>query len=388
MMLLGTLLCCPDLVLATTFYAQSCSQTNIQTAIDSSSNGDTVIVPAGTCTSATAITLNQGATLQGAGKDLSLLSLSASGSVIVLDGTDGELPRITGFTIDGVSETYGIYVQGDCKTFRIDNIKFTGTAGAIKTDGYTYGVIDSCTFINAGAEQIDVADGGDGSNAWSYDIDDILGTANAVYIEDCYFESDAEGNGNAIDSNVGARWVFRYNEVTGTNDGLLMPIENHGYCMQSNHGTRSIEVYENTFTIDYTDYNPVMKIRGGDGVIYDNNVFGTFDWIQLNNYRSWNEGCAGGLCSDNEGYPCQDQTTELYIWDNYAPSRPDSLLPISVYDGGDCREHIQEDRDFFLEEKSGYTPYTYPHPLRGDGNGNGQEAGDGSMLKMRRRQYN
>jgi len=34
-----------------------------------------------------------------------------------------------------------------------------------------------------------------------------------------------------------------------------------------------------------------------------------------------------------------------------------------VQDAGYVHQNIQPNRDYFMEAKPGYTPYTYPHPL-------------------------
>ena len=70
-----------------------------------------------------------------------------------------------------------------------------------------------------------------------------------------------------------------------------------------------------------------------------------------------NEACSGT-------YPLSDQTREARIWGN-------TWQPIPGYDqdsiwiDSGCEPYLQEGRDFFRAPKSGYTPYPYPHPLRG-----------------------
>src|ERR1043166_577146 len=52
---------------AATINAATCSTADVQSAITSATTGDTVIIPAGTCTWTSGVTLNKGITVRGAG---------------------------------------------------------------------------------------------------------------------------------------------------------------------------------------------------------------------------------------------------------------------------------------------------------------------------------
>ena len=106
-----------------------------------------------------------------------------------------------------------------------------------------------------------------------------------------------------------------------------------------------------------------MYLRGGSGVVFNNTFTGEFNNpIHLTNYRSWTT-CGGtGVDPDSctEGYPCKDQILGLYLWNN---TYNGNLINATVDDRGLNTLHIQQDRDYFNTQKTGYTPYTYPHPL-------------------------
>ena len=55
-------------VYAATITAQSCSQANVQAALNSASRGDTVTIPAGDCTWSGTVSFTKALTIQGAGK--------------------------------------------------------------------------------------------------------------------------------------------------------------------------------------------------------------------------------------------------------------------------------------------------------------------------------
>src|SRR5262252_1396905 len=101
---------------AATINAASCTQSAVQTAINSASAGDTVVVPASSCTWTTttsvtpSVTLNKAITLQGQTTCTGTgASMSCSDQTLIYDGTGtgfNEIPlditvsgaRLTGFT--------------------------------------------------------------------------------------------------------------------------------------------------------------------------------------------------------------------------------------------------------------------------------------------------
>jgi hypothetical protein len=66
-------------------------------------------------------------------------------------------------------------------------------------------------------------------------------------------------------------------------------------------------------------------------------------------------------CSRGGTYPLQHQIREVYLWGNVL--NEGGAASIKVDTG--CGSFVQHERDYFLSPRSGYTPYTYPHPLQG-----------------------
>lgn len=342
-------------------YADSASQADVQDAIDSASDYDNVFVPIGNSTwTGTATIVNKSINLIGAGIDSTVITSTGGGQTFQVTTYDGKKTRISGFTIDGDNTSNGIYLWGDSKNWRIDHNKFKNcpNTAIINIPQHTYGLIDNNIFIDN--TQFDVRIVGD-DNARNRSIE--LGTANAIYVEDNEFYHSVY-NAHAITGIYGARFVARYNTFDDTytgGNGTDTPIDAHGYCYWG-RGTVSYEIYNNYISSDRSAY--AIDVRGGTGVVYDNDLVGTFLYatIHLVNYRSHDATCpeCEGLCADAEGYPCIDQINELYIWDNTLDESPTSP---SVHSAGSNPDHIQEDRDFYEEELI-YTPYTYPHPLQ------------------------
>lgn len=382
---------------AATITAASCSQSDVQAAIDSANDGDTVVVPAGTSTwttsseNAPAVSIVEKAiTVKGAGMDKTVIT-DATGAKcfqvpLQVIGAEGKPLRITGLTFDGESSGDGaIKIGGACKSWRIDHCKFDDTGGrGIWAGGY--GVIDHCVFVDTSQG---VAVLGDGDGSWERPF--TPGSANAVYVEDCTFDY-SRPNAGALDAYGGARYVFRHNTVINTSVG------HHGFDSGGYRSTHSYEIYENTFRITDADVNlpRTMFFRGGTGVVFNNTITRAYQSrrlyalypIVVTNYRACQghgtEVCAKwGRCDgtnpldgneDSTGYPCRDQIGRtsgqvlepLYEWGNTLDGQD---TDIGVYNFPGCdspsvHDHVKENRDFYNDTpRPGYTPYPYPHPL-------------------------
>jgi parallel beta-helix repeat protein len=372
--------------------AASCSRADVQAAVHTAVNGDTVVVPAGHCTWAQPVTIeNKGITVQGSGIGVTTITDATTNDwgkapFWVESCPDGQVLRITAFTFDGgpLSQEGAIHIDGTCKRFRIDHNRFANLFDrGITLRGLVYGVIDHNSFE---APYDDTAKGiavsGDGDAAWQRP--QALGTDQAVYIEDNLFHF-AYMNDAAYDAYDGARYVFRYNTVIGTKIG------HHGLDSGGLRSPHSFEVYENSFENPGEHIFTTIIVRGGSGVIFNNTISangGSYDdFAILRNYRSdSNYSSSWGPCDGTnpidsntpgyEGWPCKDQigrTTHqalspVYGWNN---SYRGSTSPLFTIRGADnsyraITYHILENRDYYNNTvKPGYVPYPYPHPLTG-----------------------
>lgn len=388
----------PNFSFAATIFAKSCKQEDVQAAIDQAQDGDTVLVPEGECVWGNSIRLNKSLTLKGKG--------TAKTKIIDETGNNWEqspiwaypiyskVIRITGFTFKRTkdfSDSFGtIYIGGNDNIFRIDNCEFTNAIvmRAFITNGKTYGVVDHCSFNEAGYLIMDTVD-----ESWTRPMS--FGTSEAVFIEDNTFNMTCT-NCDMGDAQYGARVVFRNNKVYR---GI---IENHGMdsvlrsCLQ-------MEIYNNSFVADLNQpqvWNAI-GFRGGTGVVFNNTFTGNYYLpLRVTNYRSC---CyAGAACTPfpnppfgtcdgtnpldgntepkeiYKGWPCKDQvgrgtnqTSEpLYEWNNTKDGSDVDIIVTNTWSG--CNDpqpsdHMKENRDYFNDTpRPGYTPYTYPHPFRTD----------------------
>ena len=398
----------PCFVRAATINVASCSQTDVQTAIDAANNGDTILVPAGTCVWTTtragyaAITIpnTKGLVIKGAGADQTVIEDTTGTAwgewLLKLNTGEGKSYRLTGMSFirnidSGSSNGALIVVSGSSKNWRIDNCNVehntvsAGAAVGISVEGYTYGVIDHCYLKRARVLVMDLGD-----SAWKRPL--TLGTANAVYIEDNQYDGYLNGTSilmNAVDANNGGRYVFRHNTLTGAY------IEAHG--SQWGRGTFSYEVYENTIIDSPTVWTP-FSFRGGTGVIFNNTALNfRSDASRINIFYDRSCGpaqlaCAcDGSCSldgnqDSSGWPCRDQlgrSTDFsaasihpqadepaYEWNNtnYLAGVPiDIDFLLNEYDCAQAALHMKSGRDYFNDTvRANYQSYVYPHPFRTD----------------------
>jgi hypothetical protein len=379
--------------------AASCSQSDVQAAINAASSGDTVTVPAGSCIWATAVSIPNGKkiTLQGAGKTSTLIT----GSTLYLNQSGS---RVTGF---GFTDTE-IVIDGD--GWRIDNNSLTPSAGwpalcyilvrGTRSNAHPTGLIDNNYFTRIYIMVLGYPGNGkvdDSAYLWS--LPTGLGTGdNVVYIENNTFTtglSDHAQN-DCMDSNYGGRFVFRYNTLINTGT------EAHGVQGSANRSNPRWEYYNNSFTTAAAVYNTIWT-RGGTGVIFGNTIsgpysatgpifdnqtserYGDYD-CPLSSCSAWPGGyhaaCDGnnprdGNRTGQKGYPCRDQVgrgqddtewhagdayaqklTPVYIWNNIkngseasAPAIASAVQvpPLTCAPSDTTRYllHIVKDRDFY-----------------------------------------
>jgi hypothetical protein len=280
--------------------AKSVAFTDVSAAVGLASDGDIVIVPAGTATWTSSLSITKNITIQGSttvtGKRG---SFSVNDQTIILDNvprtglntaqaafnvklSSNQLFRITGFTFRyGTLTTIGppfMQIYGVCNSVRMDHchIDKLYRDHASWWHGWLYGVMDHNRFEMPVPVYIehDAWNGqqhGDGS--WA-DLR-YLSSEKFCFLEDNEFVNlfvNLAGTGatkGAADSVNGGRLVGRYNYLVDCADFL-----NHG--TESSGRLRSVRVtlsYNNTFT--YPNRSPVPgTFRGGTGLWYNNTYTG------------------------------------------------------------------------------------------------------------------
>ena len=372
--------------LGSTRAAATCSQADVQSAIDLASDGDTIAVPAGICIwTASVKIIGKGLTLRGEGVDRTVITDSMpSANVLEAEiNNTNSLLRITGFTFNAnnIAKTTAlaemvVSASSDAiDKFRIDNVKLANVYSRgifVVMNGFDVsGVIDTCEInaaLSAPTQGITI-EGSGSQQRTPFRRPFTIGTKRAIYVEDCTFNYSFPNDG-VLDAYTGGRYVFRNNTVKGTF------ISHHGADSGDGAGVASFEIYNNRFdSAGVAGIGQMMFFRSGTGVVFGN-VFTTSGGagysrpITLTNYRSWQSFGYWGKCDGTspwdenqpgkQGYACLDQIghffTEnrggsnalkpLYLWSNTLNgARSDAVVQSDL--GPLLLTHILENRDFY-----------------------------------------
>ena len=355
--------------------SDSCSQNDVQWAINSSSSGDTVIIPAGKCTwdSGVSIPSYLKITLQGSGFTKTIIT--RNGTAVDMNESGSRLTGIA-FVLNSGDEQ--IVVQGT--GWRIDNCRFINNTGqsrvSISVTGMNVttlptGLIDNNDFVQGrivinGMMTFDKC-----SIEWAKPS--ILGTADSVYIEDNSFYKNVSSHGNVIDSNRAGSYVARFNTIGGTAELMV-----HGLQSDGERAGRYWEVYNNTFNADGYRWDGWVTMRGGTGIIFGNTISGDYSKnILLDFDRGFSSIGSAGQCDgssswdSNEagerGWLCRDQPgsgPDTSLWTGGNPYPPQNKQPMyffmnrtsgkisDVYIHNGCDNWIVANRDYYNEVTS------------------------------------
>jgi hypothetical protein len=373
---------------AGTITAASCSSANVQSAINSANDGDTVVVPAGACTWSVAVTIsNKTITLRGAGSADGGTKITYGGSghtLLSIDaGSKTGKMDISGFWLLGGDPNYwnGTALQAygpvGWKNLRVHHMVFEDNyPWAVKLGANTYGLMDHCTFRG---RAFGIMTYGRGKADWASAL--TLGTSDFFFFEDNTFDwDDFYGNTGVpvLDMDSGGRIVFRYNSVRY---GMW---ETHDMARSGLVSAHAYEIYKNTFWTNTSKWKG-LDISAGTGAVWGNTFTGPYTYpIGGIDYKSFDPRsvklCDGSDPADQNvagqsGWRCQYQIGShgegpsavgypLYLWNNTANG---SSVGMVVTNGAN---HVQANRDYFNNgstPKPGYSPYTYPHPLQSGG---------------------
>jgi hypothetical protein len=363
---------------AATINAKSGSSADIQAAINLAKTGDTVVIPAGRFLFTGQVNAPDGIHIKGAGMNSTYLikndNLGAWHAMITVDTKTGQPFRFSGITLQGRLDALqgsnrttavtsvtdqGLVIKGAAKNFQIYDSRFTkfiragielvGNSGTMQ--GEQTGVIYKNQFIDNWYTSLGYGIAVDGSaSSWSRTIS--LGTANAVFVEDNYFER----NRHCVSADNGANYVARYNTIKD-NYQDAGAFDAHGYNSAWPSGNRSVEIYKNVLTNSIRRWAGT-EIRGGSGAIWGNSWSGVNHGVIL--YLE-NPPSSHPLTT----YPALQQIghkNDLYIWSN--TSSGDNVYLNSTSNSKGINYWIKSGRDYYLSAISGYRPYSYPHPLR------------------------
>lgn len=362
----------------------------------------------------------------GIGKTV-ITATHADGNLFIINLTTKAQFRLSGMTLNGNATTkdlYLIWIKAPnaatyLKGFRIDNIRVLGSRTAVSKNinvfmfygGVVWGLIDHCTFDVSGEAkglaimQFAPYKTGDGypMGKYAHSLPLNLGSDEAVYFEDNVV--NFRQGGFVFNMAYGGNVVVRHNTITGTY------MQTHS-ARGNDRGGVKFEIYNNI--INGAGYIWPAMLRSGTGVIFNNTVSGYINNnFVIDNQRTCSgftgalNRCNGSNSNDGNtageyGWPCVDQigwtgvmgsqtNVPLYAWNNgktatcvtgedcnnssiivlnsnfdLCRSAAPPSLSSHLKTTGDISPHTGDVVDYVnngSKAKTGYEPYTYPHPL-------------------------
>lgn len=391
---------------AGTITAASCSQAAVQTAVNSALDGNTVIVPTGSCTWGSPVLLSnsKGVTLQCTTAGSCVITASSQALLFdSLSGTNTRFYRITGFTLQNSSATFVIWVSGNgtLSSIRIDHNTFNVATDSVAVFfGHTqsianyYGVIDHNTMTSPGSSTF-LQIIGDTNNS---PPPSQLGTGSNMFVEDNTITIPTMTNAGkgCMDSWGNGAIVWRHN------NSLNCLVTTHGVTHSG--GPQNIELYDNQLRVDagsvaqgVADGYRLFHHQGSGEFIAFNNRFTAFsgknsDPLEMTHYRSAPPAVAGydvslGRCDGSNpkdgnrapastyfGYPCWRQPGRdfagnlmpMYVWNNRWSDTGAKIDMLVATPWGTTNpaveDHIKPDRDYYnavsaLAQTSPPTPF-------------------------------
>jgi Pectate lyase superfamily protein len=373
------------------------SAADVQAAINAAAAGNTVLLPTGHFSWSSPVKISKDVSLRGAGLSSTTVACSGDNGLLIISNSTPFACIVSGIAFNGSAASgnnqIGIVVDTPALLYDCSFVSNGGLLEMIRfaTNG---SVIWNWTFYdndqNEEAISFKKLIGGANGVSPDWTSNDTMGTADSkgtanTYVENCTFNEMAF---QALDLDDNSRVVIRH--CTFNNSGF----SSHGLDT-SPYGMRQWEIYDNTFIFSTSgtsmggnpfplNINFWFYCRGGTGVIFNNVmpnlsskqwgnkgsiVFTVFNIRRTSAYigcqTTWQalhqvgQGYKGGLVLD-----------PVYVWGNTGGTNYNTLnlndsQPDQCGDGLASAEFIKVNRDVYLGTvKPGYTPYTYPHPLR------------------------
>ena len=375
---------------ASTITAPSLALADVQTAINSANNGDTVVLPAGSANWAAACTVtNKTITIQGAGAGLTVITNTqisnintANGCVFIVNLAN-TFTRICGISFDGNQTANGICIEGGTQgAFQVDDCVFSHFYALAIQPCVLTGLINACTFIDNYLD-IEVTPIGAQNDSWAQPLS--VGTTNCVDVENCsflYYTWSSVSALNTFAQGNGARTVFRNNTWTNFNPSVsffpivdmhgnmgvvsnsvtgLTPSQTVGANYGGGRGTFQFELYSNLFVSVANTTARLVHLRGGTCLAYGNTYVGKY--MTPSFYVQEEDGPSRFNFLSN--YPGYDQHW-INIWSNTVNG---ALCSTVAYAGTGDNLFVVPGTNLFWSETpfanpamTNYTPLPYPHP--------------------------
>ena len=323
--LLSSLVASTGLRGATTITAASPAYSDVSAAVASAPRGATVVVPAGSATWSSSLSITKGINLQGAGYGNTIITASGGNHLvdIVPDSTvvaNDEIVRVEGFTFDGGGASQ-MFIDVECvgttQTKAFKNLvigknlfRNSSTAANPYATVLCHGQIRGCVYSNI----FDRCDfpfrslGLDAQNDLNF-YPLTFGSADSLFFEGntVQFSSSFSGpDAGVTQTGWGGRLVFRYNTWNMANATTQYTTHDvHGYQNFGNgwssgqSGTEISEYYGNSY-LNISGGGEMMSYRGGWMLEFNNTWTGGPGQIHVNQFDVCPY-CSGGTIGGQQG---------------------------------------------------------------------------------------
>ena len=348
---------------AATIAAASCSYSAVSAAVSAAAQGDTVTVPAGSCTWSSTLSIRKGISLVGAGIGSTVIT-KGTGTIIhyqPADASANALIRISGFTFDfagsggtGINVTSGNTLALQTK-LRIDHNRFQNIALGSTQDHYIVfasmrGVVDSNQFGRVfypfRAPTSPIPDGG--KAIWNNHEGVVFGKAdNNIVFEDNVFEQITDPGGTIVmDCQEGGRYAFRYNTINLSQSGQPM-LDMHGNQGSSFYGCMGGELYGNKVVGGGGTF---LDQRGGRVFVFNNSASQAMGF-QIREEYDDSVSPVSYAGSNAPQYP--QHVNGSYYWSNRVGTAGSLMTPHITRDCSQCYKNgLAAGVDFFTEISS------------------------------------
>lgn len=307
---------------ADTHPAADCEYATVNAAVAAADYGDTVTVPAGSCTWDSPLTITKAIILQGNGMDSTNITAnytnSSAGVVKYVPATPDAAHRfrITGFTLN-TGNTHGVWFYQKTATaeyIRADHnrIVTSGSSRGFYVTGTFFGVIDNNVMTLSAS-----AAGFYGNDETQWALARAFGSADNLYFEDNTIIITTSYN--MISAGQGGRYVVRYNTMTvqGSATSIIdfhgnQPAGRIGADAGGNMATMVVEVYGNNWVKTAKGgIGSVVGQRGGWATVF-------FNLLTTNTTGNSNMYAREEYSDDLWPVGSYDQhATNSYYWGNY-----------------------------------------------------------------------
>jgi hypothetical protein len=320
---------------AQTINAASCSSSAVQSALSSvSSDGTTVVIPAGTCSWTTTVNYNQAfsTTIQGQTTCTGTPASSCTDNTVIADAASGDSAafqvttaasksfRLTGVTFTGGNSnqwTGGVRVFGRSQQVRIDHVHFLNIANTAIATNNVLGVMDHDVFDignnQEGWRPLNTSWNGvgqSGDNSWADDTG--LGTNKFFFLEDSTVNGVGQQGGATNDCFSGGRYVVRHNVLNDSS------VQGHttGHA-GDDRGCRAQEFYLNTMPAPpggIIAFNSV-DLESGPAMVWGNTATNYSNFITAHIKRESNATYTQSASPNGWGYCGTNENGTSSPWD-------------------------------------------------------------------------